>query len=155
MTVLKDNLAQFLLCSGRIVAFMLGVIVLFAAPCVGQASVSTNNGSQLPRRIPQPRQIDDPSLDGPSATIFYQKRIRAINAAQHQSLVADTDRLVKLVAELNAQINSSHASSLTPEQLRTVAEVEKLAHSVRDKMRMTVRSAADFTGPAATPFAPR
>ena len=98
------------------------------------------------RRMPTPR---DPEMDerigAPTTTtsIFYEKRIKMLNAEQHRSMVADTDRLVKLVADLNAQINNSKASSLTPEQLRTVAEIEKLAHNVRDKMRMSVRSATN------------
>ena len=56
------------------------------------------------------------------------------------SYSTNTNKLVKLVAELNEQINSSKAHSLTPKQLQMVAEIEKLAHSVRDKMRMTYRT---------------
>lgn len=106
------------------------------------------------RRLPPPR---DPEMDerigAPSQAIFYEKRIQMLNAEQHRSMVADTDRLVKLIADLNAQINNSKASSLTPEQLRTIAEIEKLAHNVRDKMRMSVRSAVN--GNSDVPFAPR
>ncbi len=119
--------------------------------------VPNNNPQQnQQRRIPTPR--DPRDLDqqlGPSGAtaIFYEKRIQLLNAEQHKSMVADTDKLVKLVADLNAQVNSSKASSLTPEQLRTVAEIEKLAHNVRDKMRMSVRSADNNTSDV--PFAPR
>ncbi len=63
-----------------------------------------------------------------------------LNAAQHSSMVADTDKLVKLVAELNDEVNRSNTRSLTSQQLRMVSEIEKLAHSIRDKMRMSVRN---------------
>jgi len=91
---------------------------------------------------------------GSGTPVFYEKRLKALNAAQHQSMVADTDRLLKLVTDLNAQINTSNSNALTPEQLRMVADIEKLAHSVKDKMRSSVRSAGEFNGPT-TPFGPR
>ncbi len=74
--------------------------------------------------------------------VFMERRLRQLNAAQHKSMVSDTDRLVKLVKELHAEIGSSTPKALTDEQLRKVAEIEKLAHSVKDKMRITVQPAA-------------
>jgi hypothetical protein len=138
---------------GLAAAVSTGAVLLSAPSCHGQAPAPVNNGSQLPRRIPPPRQVEDP-VDGAGSS-FYEKRLRMLNSAQHDSMVADTDRLVKMVAELNAQVSRSNAKSLTPEQLRMVAEIEKLAHSVRDKMRMSVRSSVygDMAPPA--PFAPR
>jgi hypothetical protein len=92
---------------------------------------------------------------GMGTPIFYEKRLQMLNAAQHQSMVADTDRLLKLVADLNSQINNSKTNELTAEQLKMVAEIEKLAHSVRDKMRMSVRSAVNSDVNAAAPFSQR
>jgi hypothetical protein len=155
MTARVNVLKQVICSSGCVMAVLLGAVALFASPSGAQAPASVNNGSQLSRGIPTSHRIDDSPMDGMGSPIFYEKRLKMLNAAQHQSMVADTDRLVKLVADLNAQINRSHASSLTPEQLRTVAEIEKLAHSVRDKMRMTVRSAAEYNGPTTPLFAPK
>lgn len=132
-----------------------GLILLLVPPCIGQTPGS-NNGSQLGRRIPQTSRTMDQAqqLDTMIAPTYNDKRLQMINAAQHQSMVADTERLVKLVADLNAQINSSNASALTPDQVRMVAEIEKLAHNVRDKMRMSVRSANMDVSPNA-PYIPR
>ena len=121
----------------------MGTVLLLTGYCEAQ-TLPPVPPTGTSRRMPPPR---DPEMDerigAPTQAIFYEKRIQMLNAEQHRSMVADTDRLVKLVADLNAQINSSKASSLTPEQLRTVAEIEKLAHNVRDKMRMSVRSAGN------------
>jgi hypothetical protein len=156
MKTARNNLFRQTACRyNRSVALVLGAVLIFASPCSGQAPASTNNGSQLPRRIPPPTQVDDARIDNPSTSIFYERRLQAMNAAQHQSMVADTDRLLKLIADLNEQINSSNAHSLTPQQQRMVAEIEKLAHSVRDKMRMTVRSAENGDFGADSPFPPR
>jgi len=72
-------------------------------------------------------------------TVFQERRMRQLSALQHKSMVSDTDRLLSLVKELNAEISNSTEASLTAEQLRKVAEIEKLAHSVKDKMRITVQ----------------
>jgi hypothetical protein len=87
----------------------------------------------------------NPSLSGsPSDRSLQQKRLRQLNVAQHKALVSDTDKLLKLVAELNEEIDKTTPASLTPDQLRRVAEIEKLAHSVKDKMRSSLVGAPDF-----------
>jgi hypothetical protein len=53
--------------------------------------------------------------------------------------VADTDKLLKLTAELNADIAQTHSTSFTPDQLRLLARIEKLAKSVKDKMSNPVQ----------------
>lgn len=66
------------------------------------------------------------------------RRAKMMNNDRRKSLVTDSDRLIKLATDLNNQIAHSNAGSLTPDQLRMVAEIEKLAHEVREKMTMTV-----------------
>jgi hypothetical protein len=136
------------------IAMLIGAALMLSSSGAQTLPPVPGNGQQS-RRLPPPR---DPEMDerigAPATNIFYEKRIQMLNAEQHRSMVADTDRLVKLVADLNAQIASSKVSTLTPEQLRTVAEIEKLAHNVRDKMRMSVRNAG-INGTSDAPFAPR
>jgi hypothetical protein len=67
-----------------------------------------------------------------------QQRLKAINAARQKSLVSDTNKLLKLANELNAEIARSNAGTLTPEQLHKVAEIEKLARNVKEKMTTPV-----------------
>jgi hypothetical protein len=135
-------------------AIGLGVVLLLTPPCSAQSPGPVANNPTLGKRLPPPREVDPTEIESMGAPAYNEKRLQMMNAAQHQSMVADTERLVKLVADLNAQINSSNQNSLTPEQLRMVAEIEKLAHNVKDKMRMAVRSASNFEGPV-PPFVPR
>jgi hypothetical protein len=160
MNTLRMNVLVLLACRwANTAAIALVMSLALSVQCSGQTSNNgqvTNNG-QLTRRTPTPqRDLDPLQMETTSMPLFYEKRLKMLNAAQHQSMVADTDRLVKLVADLNSQINMSNANALTPEQLRMVAEIEKLAHSVRDKMRMSVRSSAEYTGSTpVTPFGAR
>jgi hypothetical protein len=65
---------------------------------------------------------------------FAEKRLRAMNADRQKSMVSDADKLVKLARQLDAEIASNPTDELTTEELRKVAEIEKLAHNVKSKM---------------------
>ena len=53
-------------------------------------------------------------------------------------MVADTNKLLKLAKELNDEVAASNPGSLTPEQLHKIAEIEKLARSVKERMTAAV-----------------
>jgi hypothetical protein len=73
-----------------------------------------------------------------------QKRLRAINAERQRLMAADTEKLLKLVRALNDEVEKNHPDSLTPSQLRAVAEIEKLAHSVKEKMSYSYMGGPEF-----------
>jgi hypothetical protein len=60
---------------------------------------------------------------------------RMQNTERQKRLVNDTERLVSLTNQLKAAIASSGAEALTPEMLRQMDEIEKLARSVKNRMR--------------------
>ena len=67
-----------------------------------------------------------------------KKQIRALNVQRQKQIVTATDRLVKMVADLNAQINSHDPSRLTADEMQQLAEIEKLARTIREKMTTPV-----------------
>lgn len=99
-------------------------------------------GMEMP--APDPSQLED---GGPES----EKRLRALNAERQKALVADTGKLLKLAAELDAEVGQSNPDALTAEQLHKVAEIEKLARSVREKMSLSVRSTPVFRAPFGVP----
>ncbi len=60
---------------------------------------------------------------------------RMQNTERQRRLVGDTERLLTLTNQLKASIESSGSENLTPEMLRQMDEIEKLARSVKNKMR--------------------
>jgi hypothetical protein len=60
--------------------------------------------------------------------------MRALNADRQKSMVSDADKLLKLARQLDTEIASNPTEDLTPEELRKVTEIEKLARSVKAKM---------------------
>jgi hypothetical protein len=79
--------------------------------------------------------------------IEEEKLLRALNADRQKSIVSDTNKLLRLVNELNAEIAYANPDLLTPSQLRKVAEIEKLAHEVKDKMSTSVRGTQPYRQP--------
>ncbi len=116
--------------------------VLLAAPC-GTSSQQQSPGMggrfpTTPRDFPQDGNQISPFND-PNNPGEAEKRLRMINAERQKAMVADTDKLLKLARELNEEIARSNSGELSVAELRKVAEIEKLAHNVRDKMVMSVR----------------
>lgn len=60
---------------------------------------------------------------------------RMQNTERQKRLVSDTERLLNLTSQLKASIASSGGEALTPDMLRQMDEIEKLARSVKNKMR--------------------
>ena len=119
-----------------------------------QTSTSNAGLGSRPIRTAEPA-IDQSLAGGMGNPIYQERRLRQFNAAQHKALVSDTDKLLKLVAELNQEIDNSSPAALTPDQLRMVAEIEKLARSVKDKMRNSVQGTPVFLDePAGLPSSP-
>jgi len=67
-------------------------------------------------------------------------------------MVSDTEKLLKLAQELNAEIGSDDHSALTPIQVRKAADIEKLAHSVKQKMSTSFMAGPEFRGPLISPM---
>jgi hypothetical protein len=93
--------------------------------------------------VGQSHQTLDYSADPGSAVldpVMAERRMKMLNNERHKAILSDSDKLLKLATELNDEIARSNSGALTPEQLRKVAEIEKLARNVRDKMTMTIVS---------------
>jgi hypothetical protein len=121
-------------------------LVLLASMRAGtQNAPGQPHGTGIPQAGPR---LTDPIGDAPATDgLEEEKVLRALNAARQKSMVADGDRLVRLVNELNAEIERTSPDSLSPAQLRKVAEIEKLAHNVKDKMSTSVRGLPAFEQP--------
>jgi hypothetical protein len=107
--------------------------------------------------LPQPigQSVGDPALgnsdrnpDDPDQA----RRLRALNAERQKSLVADTVKLVKLANELNAVMAKEDAPAPTQADLRKLADIEKLAHSVKEKMKVTVIGTPIYRNPTGLPI---
>jgi hypothetical protein len=85
---------------------------------------------------------------------FQQRRLKELNFERQKEMVSETNDLLKLTAELNAEVAKNHSTSLTADQVHMLTRIEKLAKSVRDKMTNPVQGTIfenDFPPPIVPP----
>jgi IS30 family transposase len=57
------------------------------------------------------------------------------NQARQADLKRDTEKLLKLATELKESVDKTTESTLSLDVIKRAEEIEKLAHSVKDKMK--------------------
>ncbi len=60
---------------------------------------------------------------------------KARNSDRQKRLVADTEKLLALATELKANVDKSNKDTMSVDVIRKADEIEKLAHSVKEKMK--------------------
>jgi hypothetical protein len=109
----------------------------------GSNGGSSGNAGQSSARGPFSARQGITSMSGEEDfdPIMAERRIRALNTERQKLMVADTNKLFRLAKELNQEIATANTGSWTPDQLRKIAEIEKLAHGVRERMATGVGEA--------------
>ncbi len=144
MSDLKPKAAKTIAVSGRRFGSSLFLALVLITP-VKVSLAQSNNGAVLNNQsvVNPPHSTsnlgDDP-ISGGYDSLIADRRMKLMNNERRKSLVSESDKLIKLATELNNEIAHSNSGSLTPDQLRKVAEIEKLARNIRDKMTMTMPS---------------
>ena len=72
--------------------------------------------------------------DEASARLAHDMAKKA-NLERHAAIKNDTEKLLKLAVELKASVDKSNENLLSMDVVKKAEEIEKLAHSVRDKMK--------------------
>ena len=102
---------------------------LFALPGLGQ-----NSASQQPS--PSTPAVNPPITDeGEAAARVVHDMEKKAAKERLAALKNDTDKLLKLAVELKAYVDKSGPNVLSVDVVRKAEEIEKLAHSVKDKMK--------------------
>jgi nitric oxide reductase activation protein len=92
--------------------------------------------SAAPPPPPQRGDVSAAPVSGDEAT-ERMARDMAKKANQERAAVVkiETDKLLKLAVELKASVDKSNENILSLDVIKKAEEIEKLAHSVRDKMK--------------------
>jgi hypothetical protein len=77
-----------------------------------------------------------PEPPGPAIPPEMEKEMqKRANEQRQADLKRDTDRLLKLSTELKEYVDKTNENVLSLEVIKKADEIEKLAHSVKSKMR--------------------
>lgn len=86
--------------------------------------------AQFPPNVPSPGNTNP---DIPSRE--KQEMEKKANEQRHADLKRDTDKLLQLSTELKEYVDKSNENILSIDVVRKAEEIEKLAHSVKVKMK--------------------
>jgi hypothetical protein len=113
------------------IAWTLSLCLLFAIPGKAQTTTPTPNPRPPGRTGSIPGSGDADETQQRLARDMAKKA----NLTRQALLKADTDKLLKLAVELKDYVDKSNENVLSLEVLKKAEEIEKLAHSVKDKMK--------------------
>jgi methionyl-tRNA synthetase len=60
---------------------------------------------------------------------------KALNAKRQQEIKKDTDKLLELATELKEYVDKSNENTLSVDVIKKAEAIEKLAHTVKEKMK--------------------
>jgi hypothetical protein len=90
--------------------------------------------SQIPRPVPPfPSQTTAPT--DPDQEKREHDLAKKANEERQAQLKRDTENLLKLATELKQSVDKSNANTLSLDVIRKAEDIEKLAHSIKDKMK--------------------
>jgi len=78
---------------------------------------------------------ESPNPGDPMQRQRQEKLEKARNVDRQKQLEKDTDKLLSLAKELKEDVGKSNADTLSVDVVKKAAEIEKLAKSVKDRMR--------------------
>lgn len=123
-----------------VVAFLLAVGSQTARCQMGSGTNSGQSGQSINRPPFTRNQQDANSPFDDFDSVTAERRNRALNMERQKLMVSDASKLLKLARELNDEVASARSDAFTSDQLRKIAEIEKLARSVRERMASAVGS---------------
>ena len=108
-------------------------IVWILCACLFAASTLAQPTNQ--RDVPKP-DVTAPPLDEDEARSRLEHDMaKKANEERHAALRTDAEKLLKLSVELKAYVDKANENVLSVEVIRKAEEIEKLAHSVKAKMK--------------------
>ena len=116
------------------VAVLILSLTLFALPVSSQSSPTPSNFTQIQKLAAEREAINNAEAGDPQQRL-ERNQLNRLVAERQSELRLDTEKLVALTAELKAHVDKTGANILSMDVIKKAQEIEKLAKSVKDKMR--------------------
>jgi hypothetical protein len=92
-------------------------------------------GRQTPGMPQKPGLGNSPDDSSPLDPNRAEKQEKLRNDDRQKRLVADTDKLLALATDLKQQVDKTDKEILSVDVIKKADEIEKLAHSVKERMK--------------------
>lgn len=104
-------------------------------PAFGQGTLCNDSLQQPPRSVFDSSRPRDVTQQPDIPADMQRKQAKEMNEQRQASLKKDTDKLLQIATELKQRVDKTNENQLSLEVIRKTEEVEKLAKSIRDKMK--------------------
>lgn len=111
----------------RLTCLVLAMVVLTLS-----LSAAAQNSRIPPSQLPENQ---NPSQEDEARSKLEKEMAKKANQERQAALRKDTDRLLKLATELKEYVDKTNENMLSMDVVKKAEEIEKLAHSVKDKMK--------------------
>jgi methionyl-tRNA synthetase len=119
----------------RFKSFALGFFFLLMSTVLAAQS-SVQNPMQSPIQLPRIGSgINSDDRDNEQRAKLEKELAKKANRDRQAQLQRDTESLLKLANELKQYVDKSNENTLSLEVVKKAEEIEKLAHSVKEKMK--------------------
>jgi hypothetical protein len=99
------------------------------------AAISFSQAPQPPTAPIPPLPGQRPAPEDEERTRMEKEMAKKANQERQANLKRDTEKLLQLSTELKKYVDRSNENVLSLEVLKKAEEIEKLAHSVKEKMK--------------------
>ena len=86
-----------------------------------------------------PEPLSNPAADADRQVIVDDsaevRQAKLLRVQRQKQLISDSDKLLKLATDLKQQIDNTPAETLSADSVKKAAEIEKLAHSLRQRLK--------------------
>ncbi|WP_158748480.1 hypothetical protein [Acidobacterium sp. S8] len=117
---------------------LLAVVIIFGG------ALSSTQAQVQPQPVPAPRipgspaqapNSSDENDQDPMAHRAMVQQAQRRNELRQQDIVKDTDKLFSLAQELKTEVDKSNKNEMSVSVIKKAEEIEKLAKSVKEKMK--------------------
>ena len=120
---------------GSILGLFLGMLMAMPARSWSQP-VRCEAANWLIAQTGRPgRENDEPPVEDEAREKMKKDMEKKANQQRHAELKRDTERLLQLSTELKQYVDKTNENLLSVEVVNKAEQIEKLAHSVKEKMK--------------------
>jgi hypothetical protein len=132
----QPRLAKWMTRSASALAALLVLSAALSAAAQTQQNGQQSSSSQPPGQPSADRAWTTSGQVAFAGSQADKQNFDAANLERRKQLAADSARLLKLATDLKAEVDKTTKDTLSLSVIRKADEIEKLAHSVKEKMKL-------------------
>jgi hypothetical protein len=114
-------------------AVMVAMFLMVAGVGVSHAQFGAQQTVPHTPNVPPGMDKNGDDTTPPASVLERQELARQTD--RQKRLISDTDKLLELATQLKADVNKTNKDTLSIEVIKKAEEIEKLAHSVKERMK--------------------